>query len=105
MIPTEWKLPENKTPEDARRHLAEASRLLNEAGYTIKNGVRTNAKGERLEFEMLLDSEDFQRIVQPFGLPHTGPEVFQDCRRGLRALAASKLPTDRLRPMSISLLV
>src|SRR6188472_4090569 len=42
------------------------------------------------------------RCVQPAVMPQTGPCVFQDWMRGLRARAASKLPTVSARPMSIS---
>lgn len=63
---TPWTLPVNRTAEDFRRHLAEASRLLDEAGYRLVGGVRVDASGRRLEFEMLLDDESFERIVLPY---------------------------------------
>jgi microcin C transport system substrate-binding protein len=63
---TEWKNPVNATPEDARKHLSAASKLLAEAGWTPKNGVLTNAKGVELIAEFLLVQPDFERIVLPF---------------------------------------
>jgi microcin C transport system substrate-binding protein len=63
---TEWKNPVNATPEDARRHLAEAAKLLAEAGWTPKNGVLTNAQGDELSAEFLLVQPDFDRIVLPY---------------------------------------
>ena len=42
---TEWKNPVNATPEDARKHLAMAAKLLAEAGCQPKGGVLTNAAG------------------------------------------------------------
>jgi microcin C transport system substrate-binding protein len=63
---TEWKNPVSKTPEDARRNLSEAVKLFAAAGYTSKNGVLTNAAGEQLAFEILLDSPTWDRIVQPY---------------------------------------
>ena len=63
---TEWKNPVNKTPEDARRSLAQAVKLLTEAGYTPKGGVMTNAKGETLKFEILLDNPAFMRLALPY---------------------------------------
>lgn len=63
---TEWKNPVNNSPEEARRNLAEAAKLLAAAGYTPKNGVLTNAQGEQLTVEILLNSPIWDRIVQPY---------------------------------------
>ena len=90
---TEWKNPVNKTSEDFRNNMREASKLLAEAGWTIqevaieedgscgtfcsimrsvglssppKANVLRNAKGERLDAEFLLESPEFQRIVLPY---------------------------------------
>jgi microcin C transport system substrate-binding protein len=62
----EWKNPVNVTPQDSRKHLGEAAKLLAEAGWTPKNGVLTNAKGEEFTAEFLLVQPDFERIVQPY---------------------------------------
>ena len=62
----EWKNPVNVTPEDARRHLGQASKLLAEAGWQPKEGVLTNSKGAELTAEFLLVQPDFERIVLPF---------------------------------------
>jgi microcin C transport system substrate-binding protein len=63
---TEWKNPVNISPEDARKHLSVAAKLLAEAGYTPKDGVLTNAAGAQLTAEFLLVQPDFERIVLPF---------------------------------------
>jgi microcin C transport system substrate-binding protein len=63
---TEWKNPVNNTPEDLRRHLREAARLLAEAGWKPANGLLTNAQGEQLTAEFLLVQPDFERVVLPF---------------------------------------
>ena len=63
---TEWKNPVNNTPEDVRRHLAEAAKLLAEAGWKPKDGVLTNAQGVELSAEFLLVQPDFDRIVLPY---------------------------------------
>ncbi len=90
---TEWKNPVNKTSEDFRNNMREASKLLAEAGWTIqevaieedgscgtfcsimrsvglssppKANVLRNAKGERLDAEFLLELPEFQRIVLPY---------------------------------------
>ena len=89
---TEWKNPVNKTPEDFRDHLREASKLLADAGWTLKEqaaaddkcgffcgilrtvglssapteNVLRNAQGETLDAEFLIDSPEFERIVVPY---------------------------------------
>lgn len=55
--------PVNSGPEDFRKHMREAAHLLADAGYTVKNGVLTNAQGEQLTAEFLLVQPDFERLV------------------------------------------
>jgi microcin C transport system substrate-binding protein len=62
---TEWKNPVNKTPEDARKNLGEAAKLLAAAGYTQKGGALVSAKGEPLTAEFLISSPDFERVLLP----------------------------------------
>ncbi len=88
-----WKNPVNKTPEDFRNHLREASKLLAEAGWTLqevsaegkedcgffcsilrtvglssapKENVLRNADGEELTAEFLLESPVFEKVVLPY---------------------------------------
>ncbi len=49
-----------------RKLLRQATRLLNEAGWTVKNGVRVNQKGEEFTIEFLIFSPTFERIITPF---------------------------------------
>lgn len=49
-----------------RRLLRRASQLLQEAGYSIKDGRRVNDKGERIQVEFLLDEPSFQAHHMPF---------------------------------------
>jgi len=49
-----------------RNLLRKASQLLQEAGYTIKDGKRVNARGERMTLEFLLDEPSFQPHHAPF---------------------------------------
>ncbi len=49
-----------------RKMLRRASQLLNEAGWTIKDGKRRNAKGEVLDIEFLIFSPAFERIIAPY---------------------------------------
>ena len=63
---TEPKQPVAATPEDFRKNLAEAAKLLAAAGWTPKSGVLANAKGEQLTAEFLLADPQFERIAQPY---------------------------------------
>jgi len=49
-----------------RSLLVEAGKLLDEAGWIIKNGVRVNDKGEPLKLEILFFEDVFQRLVTPY---------------------------------------
>ncbi len=63
----EYRNPVNTTPADMRRHLREAMRLLQAAGWKLgKDGVLRNGRGEPFEVEFLLVSPAFERIVLPF---------------------------------------
>jgi microcin C transport system substrate-binding protein len=61
-----WKNPVAGSPEALRRNLSMAAKLLAEAGYTVKNGVLTNAKGEQLTAEFLEYQPDLERVVLPY---------------------------------------
>ena len=62
----EWKNPVNQSEKDARQHLSMAAKLLAEAGYQAKGGVLTNAAGEQLSAEFLLNQPDLERLVLPY---------------------------------------
>jgi microcin C transport system substrate-binding protein len=49
-----------------RAMLRRSTQLLNEAGYTIKNGKRVGPDGERITIEFLLDEPSFQPHHMPF---------------------------------------
>ena len=49
-----------------RKLLRTASKLLKQAGWTIKDGVRVNAAGEKFTIEFLTFSPTFERIIAPF---------------------------------------
>lgn len=46
-----------------RRPLREASKLLDEAGWTVKNGVRVNGRGQPFVFEILLSSSSNEKLA------------------------------------------
>jgi microcin C transport system substrate-binding protein len=66
----EYTNPLNATPQDRRKNLRQAAKLLNEAGWNVtQQGGRSllrNAKGEQLTVEFLLDSPLFERIALPY---------------------------------------
>jgi microcin C transport system substrate-binding protein len=66
----EFTNPVNDTPQNRRRNLRQAAKLLSEAGWKVtQDGGRSvlkNAKGERLTIEFLLDSPLFERIALPY---------------------------------------
>jgi len=43
-----------------------AGKLLDEAGWTVKNGVRVNDKGEPLKIEVLMFEPVMERVVAPY---------------------------------------
>ena len=49
-----------------RDKLQEAGKLLDQAGWTIKNGKRVNDKGEQMKLEILNFEPAFERINAPF---------------------------------------
>ena len=71
LVPTEvfttiYANPVNDGPDTARRHLAEAARLLTAAGWKQHNGALRNHHGEAFTAEFLIVSPEFERIVQPY---------------------------------------
>jgi microcin C transport system substrate-binding protein len=49
-----------------RENMKLASKLLDEAGWVIKDGKRVNAQGEILAIEFLLEEPSFLRVIGPF---------------------------------------
>ena len=49
-----------------RDRLEQAGKLLDRAGWTIKNGKRVNAQGEPLKLEILNYEPAFERVTAPF---------------------------------------
>ena len=49
-----------------RKLLREAGRLLDEAGWKVKDGKRVNAKGEVFELEFLIVDPSMERVLTPY---------------------------------------
>lgn len=60
----EFAVPTTDGSGYARDNLIKAQRLLNEAGWIMKDGKRTNAEtGEVLEIEFLMTQRTFERVI------------------------------------------
>jgi microcin C transport system substrate-binding protein len=67
---TPYTNPVNDGPESVRNNLRQATRLLKEAGYDIRNRKLINAKtGAPLTVEVLIDRPEWERIVLPYRQP------------------------------------
>ena len=49
-----------------RPNLRAAKKILDNAGYKVKNNILYNKKGQKIQFDILLRSPGFERIVNPF---------------------------------------
>ncbi len=58
--------PVNGNRSSLRTHLKKAQSLLKEAGWKIEKGVLKNSEGKSFEFELLLVSPSFERVIAPF---------------------------------------
>ena len=62
-----YENPINNGSGEIRKNLRIANKLLNDAGWIIKNGKRINKKtGMMLKFTILLVSPEFERIALPY---------------------------------------
>jgi microcin C transport system substrate-binding protein len=62
---TPYMSPVSNGSGQDRKLLRTAIKLLKQAGWTIKDGVRTNQKGEKFTIEFLTFSPSFERIIAP----------------------------------------
>jgi len=61
-----WFPPSTAAPNSLRKNLIKARDLLKQAGWTIKNNVLTNDKGEVFTLDVLLVQKGFDRIITPY---------------------------------------
>jgi len=62
----EYQPPTTDGSGNIRDGAREALRLLGEAGWTVKGQKLVDAKGEPMQFEILLDDSTWERIALPF---------------------------------------
>lgn len=58
--------PTTDPPSSLRANMQEAKTLLEQAGWTVKEGILTNAGGERFRFDILLADTAFERVIAPY---------------------------------------
>lgn len=58
--------PSTDPPSSLRANMQEAKALLEQAGWTVKDGRLVNAQGERFHFEILLADGAFERVIAPY---------------------------------------
>jgi microcin C transport system substrate-binding protein len=62
-----YSVPKTNKPDSIRSNLRMAMHMLRSAGWVVKNNQLTHNKtGQVFEFEFLITSKDFERIVLPF---------------------------------------
>ena len=62
----EYQPPATDGSGNIRDGVREALRLLGEAGWTVKGQKLVDARGEPMQFEILLDDSTWERIALPF---------------------------------------
>ncbi|MGB5445535.1 MAG: extracellular solute-binding protein [Psychromonas sp.] len=60
------ELPKSNADGNIREQLRKAVKLLELAGYQLKDSKMQDKNGQQLSFEFLLYSKDFERVVHPF---------------------------------------
>lgn len=61
-----WTPPSSKQEGSLRENLKEAAKLLEQAGWFVKDGVLQNKEGVHFEFNVLLAQKGFERILAPY---------------------------------------
>tara|TARA_B100000963_G_C22634323_1_gene676680 strand:- start:1422 stop:3257 length:1836 start_codon:yes stop_codon:yes gene_type:complete len=72
--------PSNLEKNALRNNLKRARLLLEEAGWFVKNGRLQNDQGDIFEFEILLDTRGWERVVAPFARNLTKLGIFLKTR-------------------------
>ncbi|MFO0388097.1 MAG: extracellular solute-binding protein [Alphaproteobacteria bacterium] len=65
LFTTPFAVPVTDGSGNNREHLLKAQKLLEEAGWTVKEGKRVNDKGEQLHVEFMLRQPTMERVAAP----------------------------------------
>ena len=60
--------PVNDAAGSLRTNMQEAKALLEQAGWTVKQGALVNDRGERFRFEILLADASFERVIASYAI-------------------------------------
>jgi microcin C transport system substrate-binding protein len=63
---TPLSAPDSNDNGGLRSNLRTARKLLQEAGWSVKEGVLQNSQGKTFHFEILLVSPSFERVIAPY---------------------------------------
>lgn len=61
-----YSVPTTKGDGNIRSNLRQAQRLLKQAGWVVQNNQLVNKNGQAMQFEIMLVTPEFQRMVLPF---------------------------------------
>lgn len=62
----EYNPPKTDGSGNNRSNLIKAKKLLSEAGWKVSQGKLVNDKGEIFEIEFLINSNSFERVIEPY---------------------------------------
>jgi microcin C transport system substrate-binding protein len=62
----EYQPPVTDGSGNNRQNLIKAKKLLEEAGWVVKNGKLQNDKGEVFQIEFLINTNAFERVIEPY---------------------------------------
>lgn len=65
LFTTPYTNPVTDGSGNPRENLLKAQKLLEDAGWTVKDGKRINAKGEQLSLEVMLRQPTMERVIAP----------------------------------------
>ncbi len=65
LFTTPFAVPVTDGSGNSREHLLKAQKLLEEAGWVVKDGKRVNDKGEQLHVEFMLRQPTMERVAAP----------------------------------------
>ncbi|MDH3349225.1 MAG: ABC transporter substrate-binding protein, partial [Desulfobulbaceae bacterium] len=83
--------PSTVSPASLRGNLRLAKKLLNQAGWSVRDGVLKNKEGVELSFEILLNSSSFERVMAPYVKNLKKLGVKASCRRADMALYIDRI--------------
>ncbi|WPO66400.1 extracellular solute-binding protein [Acinetobacter haemolyticus] len=100
----DWKFPASDASGFNRKNLLSARQILQDAGYSVRNGRLLDRQGKPIEIELLIHQDGLQRTLMPFvrNLKRLGitvnirhvdvPQYIERMRRGDFDMTTMRLP-------------